>query len=55
MFAYMFMAVSPTFFLLLWRGATRGLVAGLLNHGDGRDDASLAAQPPLLLFLLQVL
>lgn len=50
-----FMAGSPTFFLLLRRGATSGLVASLLNYGDGGDDASLAAQPPLLLLLLQVL
>lgn len=49
------MASSTTFFLLLRRGATRGLVAGLLNYGDGGDDASLAAQAPLLLLLLQVL
>lgn len=45
----------PTFFLLLRRGAARGLVAGLLSHGDGRDDAGLAAQTPLLFLLLQVL
>lgn len=49
------MAASPTFFLLLRRGATSGLVAGLLDDGDGGDDASLAAQTPLLLLLLQVL
>lgn len=46
---------SPTFFLLLGRGAARGLVARLLGHGDGRDDAGLAAQTPLLFLLLQVL
>lgn len=46
---------SPTFFLLLGRRAARGLVAGLLSHGDGRDDAGLAAQAPLLFLLLQVL
>lgn len=49
------MACGPTFLLLLRRRAARGLVAGLLSHGDGRDDAGLAAQTPLLLFLLQVL
>lgn len=46
---------NPTFFLLLRRRAARGLVAGLLSHRDGRDDAGLAAQTPLLLLLLQVL
>lgn len=47
--------VAPTFLLLLrWRAA-RGLVAGLLSHGDGRDDARLAAQTALFLLLLQVL
>lgn len=46
---------APTFLLLLGRGAARGLVAGLLGHGDGRDDASLAPQAALLLLLLQVL
>lgn len=46
---------GPTFLLLLRRGAAGGLVAGLLGHGDGRDDAGLAAQPPLLLLLLEVL
>lgn len=45
----------PTFLLLLGRRAAGGLVAGLLSHWDGRDDAGLAAQPPLLLLLLQVL
>ena len=47
--------VAPTFLLLLGRGAAGGLVAGLLGHGDGRDDAGLAAQAPLLLLLLEVL
>lgn len=46
---------SPTFFLLLGRRAARGLIAGLLSHRDGRDDAGLAAQTPFLFFLLQVL
>lgn len=46
---------SPTFFLLLGRGAARGLVAGLLSHRDGRDDAGLAAKAPFLFLLLQVL
>lgn len=45
----------PTFLLLLGRGAAGGLVTGLLSHRDGGDDAGLAAQPPLLLLLLQVL
>lgn len=48
------MAGSPTFFLLLRWGAARGLVASLLDYGDGGDDAGLTAQPPLLLLLLQV-
>lgn len=52
---YASVAGSPTFFLLLRRGAARGLVAGLLSHGDGSDDAGLAAQTPLLFLLLQVL
>lgn len=49
------MVGSPTFFLLLGRGAACGLIAGLLSHRDGRDDAGLAAQTPLLFLLLQVL
>ena len=44
----------PTFLLLLWWGAAARLVAGLLSHRDGGDDAGLAAQTSLLLFLLQV-
>lgn len=52
---YVCVAGSPTFFLLLRRRAACGLVAGLLSHGNGRDDAGLATQTPLLLLLLQVL
>ena len=52
---YVCVAGSPTFFLLLRRRAARGLVAGLLSHRDGRDDAGLSTQTPLLLLLLQVL
>ena len=52
---YVRVAASPTFFLLLRRRAARGLVAGLLSHGDSCDDAGLATQTPLLLLLLQVL
>lgn len=46
---------GPTFFLLLGRRAAGGLVARLLSHRDGRDEAGLAAQTTLLLLLLQVL
>lgn len=49
------MCVCRTLLLLLGRRAARGLVAGLLSHRDGGDDAGLAAQASLLFLLLQVL